>query len=197
MPHVVGREEAVTREHGTNLRIQRVELGAADRYREGEAERGRKRIVLGLHEDHDRQMAAVSVRPRLDGLQAFDEGHARRLEIDVLDVHDLEARLIELRDPRVRIFADQGEPAAPREESAPRVGEDIELDLPDSLGLELLPKRRVGVFPRLKPDADVQQRREQRGTRLDVVAVVCSEDLDLVQRDAAVLDPVAEDPKTR
>lgn len=55
--------------------------------------------VLGLHEDDDGQVVGPAVRPRLDLLEAGDERHAGRLEVDLLHVQDLEARLVELRDP--------------------------------------------------------------------------------------------------
>src|SRR4029450_13210658 len=48
-------------------------------------------------------------------------------------------------------------PAAAREEPAVRVGEDVDLDLPDALGLELHAERVVRVLPRLEHRREVEQ----------------------------------------
>ena len=99
---------------------------------------------------------------------------------------------LQLRDAGLGVLADCQEPAAMRVEAAGRIGVDVELDLADALGLELLVERRMGVLPRLERRREAEQRREQRRPRLHVVAVVRAEHLDLVQRDAAVGDALAQ-----
>src|SRR5207247_412251 len=94
-PDVVGRDDLVPREDRADLDVQRVELGAEDRerHREPVMHGIRNRVLLELDLDPDRQVAAVRVRPALHLLEALDERHALRLEVDVLHVEHLEPRL--------------------------------------------------------------------------------------------------------
>src|SRR5207245_10977749 len=99
------------------------------------------------------------VRPRLDVPQASGEGQTRGLEVEILDVEDLEARLLELGDAGVRILADEGEPPAPCEEAAVRVRPAGELDLADPFEVGLLAERRVRVLPRVERGGEGRQGR--------------------------------------
>src|SRR5204863_3369730 len=102
------------------------------------------------------------VRPRFDVPQAVDEGETRGLEVEVLDVQHLEAGLLELGETGVRVLVDEGESAPAGEETAVRIGPDVELDLADPFVRDLLAERRVRVFPGVEGRGELEQGREQR-----------------------------------
>jgi hypothetical protein len=187
----------LAREHAPDLLVERVELGGPDRHRDGgvHAAEVPEDVVLDLDQDHERQVPAMRVGPVLDRPQTLLEREAVGLEVEVLDVEHLVAGKLEVGDSRVRVLADQDETAAAREEAAVRIGPHVELDLTDALVRELLIERRVRVLPRVQGAREREQVRHELRPRLDVVAVVRPEDLDLVQRDATVGDPVAELPR--
>ncbi len=187
--NLVRRQQLLLRKDGTDLGIERVELGGTDRVRlhEPDLERIGNRLVLQLDEDRDRKVPGMCVRPSLHLLEALHEGQARALEVDLLDVEHLEARLFQLGDPGIRRQAQQRQDVALVVEPAGRVGEHVELDLTDLLVVELHVEGRVRVLEAEREERiEAPQRRPQRLARLDVIRVVTADHLGLVEAEAPV-----------
>ena len=140
---------------------------------------------MTLHGDVSR----VGVRPFLERGETLFEGEAVRFEVDVLHVQHLESRLIQLWETRVRIRpVDQDQCAPHRIEPAFGIGEDVQLDLPHA-SAELFFERqgRVLQTPRGFRGIESGEQFQYLVARLNVVAVVCSKDLNLVDAKDLVL----------
>jgi hypothetical protein len=101
-----------------------------------------------------------------------------------LNGEHFEARQVERGRADDRGLTDERRPEALAVEAAVGIGEDVELDLPHALGLELLVERQVRVLPGQERGGDVDELAPQRLHRLHVIAVVAAEGLDVVQAHA-------------
>ena len=129
--HVVGGDEVLRGEHRADLVVDGAELGGVERddRRVAEAEDVGHDVLLGLDQDRERGVAGVGVGPRLHLGEAGDEGPAGGLDVDLVDVEHLEARLVQLGDAGIGGQAGELVGLAVREDRAVRVGPDVELDL--------------------------------------------------------------------
>ena len=112
-----------------------------------------------------------------------------RFEVDVLDVQNFQARLVQRRNTRLRICArNQYETAPGRVQSPIRIGEDVDLDLTHTM-VELLLQRKGRVLEAIRSLRRVEDREQLQDlvTRLNVIAVVGAEHLNLIDAQLFIL----------
>ena len=187
--HLVGRDHLALRKHGADLRVE----GVQHLWREAlvvrhPGHRLDRLLGLGLHQDEDRHVVRVRLRPGPDLLQAAHEGLAVGDVVDVLDVHHLEAGLGEhalLVESRGAPLV-QGRPERVGEAAALGVGVDVELHLADAM-VELHGQRRVAVVqPVERLGVGRLQELGHAWRQAGVIAVVAADHLDLVDADVVV-----------
>ena len=190
--NVIGRNHFTGREDRADLGIECVERGGGEGLGFGEVDFAARMALLGFDEDEDRDVARVGLRPLANLLEAGDEGLAGAAVVDVLNVHDFEAGLVhdsvgvEVGIRRKFCGSDGRRAGRVGVKAAFGVGIDVEFDLADP-AVELLRKRlvlvvetfvRVGIL-RL-PELTLV------GRNAGVIAVVGSDDLNLVELDRSV-----------
>ena len=140
--HPIRCENLRPGEHRQNLGVNPFDLVAAEPHRA--CWQAGNRIVLELDLDKNGHMAAVCLRPCANLAEGVDEGRGRRPEIDVGHVEYLEARLLKLAagvgiGTGILAQSDQDFPRGrPGKQSPFGIGEDVELDLTNTLARKLL-----------------------------------------------------------
>ncbi len=138
--------------------------------------------------DHDRRVPRMRLRPVAHLFQALHEAHARAAEIDVVQVHDLEARRTHARlvvgRPRRRRVAAAMRARRLHQPAAVRVVVDVQLQHAHAL-LQLLRERGMGIVEAVGAGGVHRAMRGQfAGRHRLLVAVVRADELDRVQRQA-------------
>ncbi len=127
--HLIRRDELLIRKHRSDFRVERIERRCVELRDLGTA-RAERAVVLGIDQDDDRNVLGMRVAPGLDLLQASDETDACGAEIEIRDVHHLEARLCELgRGGSVEALAERARAERIREAPALRIDVHVQFQL--------------------------------------------------------------------